>query len=409
MSGPLAPTKGEPADDIRDAIRIAQGARTKPKVAITIVAIIAITVVTAGWFAGWFAPTAPIVTPQTCAGQVVVTGAGDVAVSPAMRTWAEVYNTSVCARISYAGSAAGIAELASKSVEFAVAGAPPSAAQTSQLGSSSLALPVTLEATVVVYNVPGIPTGLSLNGDVLASIYLGKITNWNSPAIQSLNPTTHFPSSLPITPFYCSDACATTLVFTGYLAHANTTWNESVGTSTSPAWPVGTGASDSTAVVAAVNGTQGGIGYAELPIAQEGDLPWANLENSNGTFVAPSAVNTTAAAAAANPAVISETGTPSNQSLVDEPGATTYPMATLSYVIVYSDIGVAYNGAITRNAAQWLGAYVLWITTAAQQRAQPLGYAPLPAALATWDSEVIEKMQYYGLSVLSGGDADGGL
>jgi phosphate transport system substrate-binding protein len=338
-----------------------------------------------------------------------VTGAGDSALSPAMRAWSAIYNTSDCAKINYTSSSSGITELASKSVDFAAIAAPPSATETSQLGAGSLALPVALEATAVVYNVPGVASGLALSGQVLAAIFLGNITNWNSPAIAALNPSTHFPSSLPIAPIYCAGGCATTLVFTGYLSRSNATWNETVGTSTTPTWPIGTPALGSLAVAQAVNVTSGAIGYVELPVAQQAILTWADLQNPSGNFTAPSAANTTAAAAAANPTVLSETATPSNQSLVDEPGNTTYPMATLSYVVVYQDIGVAYNGAITRNTAQWLGAYVLWISTAAQPRIKPLGYAPLPAALVTWDSEVIETMVYYGLSVLSGGDADGGL
>jgi phosphate transport system substrate-binding protein len=407
---PDAPaTSGNAPDDIHEAMRIAQGARTKPKLAVTIVAIIAVTIIILGWFAGWFAPTAPVITPQTCAGEVDVTGAGDPAVGPAMQGWSAVYNTSVCAKVTYATSGSGLTALAAKSVDFAVIESPLSSAQASQLGGGALVLPVALEATAVVYHVQGLASGLRLSGAVLAAIYLGNITNWDSPRIEALNPGFHFPTSLPITPIYCSVSCATTLVFTGYLARSNVTWNSTVGNSSSPAWPIGTAASGSLGVAQAVNATPGGIGYVELPIAQKEGLSWANMENPRGNFTAPSPENTTAAAAAANPIIISETGVPSNQSLVDEAGNSTYPMATLSYAVVYQDIGVAYNGAVTRNTAQWVGAYILWITTAAQPRAAPAGYAPLPGALVVWDSEVIEKLQYYGLSVLSGGDADGGL
>ncbi|MGC2290238.1 MAG: phosphate ABC transporter substrate-binding protein PstS [Thermoplasmata archaeon] len=409
MSGvPPAPT-GSGTDDIHEAIRIAQGARTKPRLALAVVVIIAVTVVTVGWFAGWFAPTTPIVTPQTCAGQVELTGAGATDVSPVMRAWSAEYNTSVCAKVLYSGTGSGIADLASKNVDFAVTDAPLNSTQSSALGAGSLALPVALEATVVVYHVPGVLAPLHLSGALLASIFLGDITNWNNSAIQAVNPTIQLPSNLAITPIYCSAGCGTSLVFTGYLSRSNATWNATVGTSISPAWPAGVGVPNGSAVVDAVNTTLGGVGYAALPLAQQAGLPWAGLQNPSGSFVAPSAVNTTAAAAAANPLGISETGTPSNQSLVDEPGSTTYPMATQSYVIVYHDIGIAYNGAVTRNAAQWLGAYILWISTAAQSRGTLLGYAPLPPALLTWNSEVIETLLYYGLSVLSGGDADGGL
>jgi phosphate transport system substrate-binding protein len=397
------------ADDIHEAIRIAQGARTKPKVAVAIVVIIALTVVTLGWLAGWFAPTAPIIKPATCAGQVQVRGAGSSTVTPVMQAWATVYNTSTCAKITYSTEISGLSELAAKSIDFTAVDAPLNSSQSAELGAGSLTLPVTLEATAVVYNVPGVLTGIHLTGGVLAAIYLGNITQWNSSAIQALNPSVALPSALPIKPIYCTGGCATTLVFTGYLARANETWNDTVGNSANPVWPTGTGASGSEAVAADVNATPGAIGYVELPVAQQAGLPWADLQNPNGTFVAPSAENTTAAAASANPTTISETGTPSNQSLVDEAGNTTYPMATESYVVVYEDVGVAYDGAVTANTAQWLGTYILWVSTAAQDRGVPLGYAPFPETIIVWNSDTIEKLLYYGLPVLSGGDADGGL
>jgi phosphate transport system substrate-binding protein len=409
MNGTAAAGSKEPPDDIREAIRIAQGARTKPKLAVTIVAIIAVAVVTAGWFAGWFAPTAPIVTPQTCAGPVEVTGAGTPVASPVMRVWTGVYNSSTCAKIAYANSSSGITELASKSVDFAVVGAPLTLAQASELGAGALSLPVTLQATAVVYNVPGISSGIHLDGSLLAAIYLGILTNWNNASIQALNPTIQLPASLPISPFYCSEGCPTTLVFTGYLARANATWNETVGNSTNPLWPTGTGASTSQSLASVVKATPGAIGYVELPVAEGVGLSYASLQNPVGTFVAPTAVNTTAAAANANPSTISETGSTSNQSLVDEAGNATYPMATESYIVVYQDVGIAYGGAVTTNTAQWIGTYILFVTTAAQNRGISLGYAPLPASIVVWNSDTIEKLLYYGLPVLSGGDADGGL
>ena len=413
MTGSASVPPSPPTDDIRDAIRIAQGARTRPKVAIAIVAVIAVTVVTAGWLAGWFAPTPAVVPPQTCAGHVLLEGAGAPSVTPAMRVWSAEYNTTVCAKVAYATNSSGLGELASKSVDFAAIDAPLSSSQATQLGAGAIALPVALDALVVTYNVPGVPAGLHLSGGVLAAIFLGNIANWNNPAIQTLNPATHLPSDLSITTFHRSDGCAATLVFTEYLSRANATWNATVGANASVVWP-GTGSGSggergSPAEVAAINQTPGAIGYAELPLVQQAGLSWASLQNPDGSFVAPSAANTTAAASAANPTLPPETGVPSNQSLVDETGTDTYPMATLSYVVVYQDIGAAYGGALTKNEAQWLGAYVLWITTAAQPRGATVGYAPLPAVLVTWNQDSLERLQYYGQSVLAGGDFDGGL
>ncbi len=398
-----------PSDDIGEAIRIAQGARTRPRVAVVIVVVLVLTVATSGWILGWFAPTAPIVKPQTCAGNVAITGDGSTAAGVLMRTWAAFYNTSVCAHVSYLSSTTGVAALASKTVDFAVVDGPLSPGDSDELGAASVSMPVTLQATAVLYHIAGVPSGLNLSGSVLAAIYLGAITNWNNSSIRALNPGVPIPSTLPITVFYCAVDCTSSLAFTQYLSNANQTWNSTIGTSADPAWPVGVSEATSAAVVAAVNSTAGGIGYAELPFALAGNQTWASVQNPAGVFVTPTAANTTAAAVASNPPVIPETGTPSNESLVDQPGNDTYPIATMCYVVLYKDIGIAYGGSVTQNTAAWLASYVLWVTTAAQSRGVPLGYAPLSPALVTWDSEVIELVVYYGLPVLSGGDADGGL
>ncbi|MFZ0829569.1 MAG: phosphate ABC transporter substrate-binding protein PstS [Thermoplasmata archaeon] len=410
MTGTASPPPSVPSDDIRDAMRVAQGARTKPKLAITIIAIIAITVVTAGWFAGWFAPTPPVVAPQTCAGHVELAGAGASVVTPAMRTWTAQYNTTVCAKVTYATDSSGIAALANKSVDFAAIDAPFSPAESTELGAGAIVLPVALEAVAVVYNVPGVPSGLHLSGTVLAAMFLGNITNWNSSAIQALNPQIHLPMNLDLVPVHCMWTCSTNLLFTGYLSRSNATWNTTVGTSADPSWPnVGDNGSGSVSVLTRLNETPGGIAYAELPLVQQANLTWASLENPHSTFVAPSAANTTAAASSAIPVLPPETGVPTNESLLDEAGNSTYPMATLSYLVIYQDLGVAYGGSLTKNTAQWLGAYALWIGTAAQGRGTALGYAPLPAVLTTWNVDSLEKLQWYGQSVLAGGDFDGGL
>ncbi|MCI4352289.1 MAG: phosphate ABC transporter substrate-binding protein PstS [Thermoplasmata archaeon] len=409
MNGSRVPVAALPSDDIHEAIRIAQGARTQPKVAIVIVAAVAVLVVTGGWLAGWFSPTPAFVTPQTCAGKVALAGAGAVQVAPAMRAWSAEYNTTVCAKVTYSGASTGLEQLASKAVDFAATDTPLSSTQASGLGPRTLVFPVTLEATTVVYNVPGVPSGLDLTGAVLAAIFLGNITMWDSPTIRSLNPTTTLPSGLTITPIYCVGDCGSTLVFTGYLSRSSPAWNGTVGTTAIPAWTSGTPASGSLGMVSAIRTTPGGIGYVELPLAQQGNLSWARLQNLAGSFVSPSAPNTTAAVTAAIPTLPPETGAPPNISFVDEPGTNTYPMATLSYVVVYQDVGAAYGSGLTKNGAEWLGAYLLWITTVAQPLGGPLGYAPLPAVLVTWNQDSLGRLQYYGQNVLAGGDFDGGL
>lgn len=394
--------------DAQGGARTTRGSRGKIKVVAAVVVILAITIVTAGWLAGWFAPTSPAVASKKCAGNVELAGVGAYSVGPAMRSWSAEFNTTACAKVTYASVGSGVDELAAKSVDFAVVDTPLNSSEVTQLGLVPMVLPVALEATSVVYNIPGVPTGLHLTGGTLAAIYLGAITNWNNSTIQALNPAVRLPSNLPITPVHCSGGCPTTLLFTGYLSQANSTWNDTIGASASPTWPaVGAGESGSLAVASEVGLIPGAIGYAELPLAQQANLTWADLQNPADAFVSPSAANTTAAAATVFPTLPPETGLPSNLSILNEAGATSYPMATLSYVVVYQDVGVAYNGTLTKVTAQWLGAYILWVTTAAQPNGIPLGYAPLPAILVTWNQDSLEKLLYDGVSVLPGGDSGG--
>ncbi len=395
-------------EDTQRVARTARGPRSRIKVVVAVVAILAIMIVTAGWLAGWFAPTSAEVVSKRCAASVELAGVGAYSVGPAMRSWSAEFNTTACATVTYASVSSGVDELAAKTVDFAVIDTSLSSSEATELGLAAIVLPVALEATTVVYSIPGVPAGLHLSGGVLAAVYLGEITNWNSSAIQALNPTVRLPSDLPITPVHCSGSCATTLAFTGYLSRTNSTWNDTVGSSTSPTWPaVGVGESGSLAVTSEVALTPGAIGYAELPLAQQANLTWADLQNPADSFAAPSPANTTAAAASAFPTLPPETGLPSNQSILNEAGLNSYPMATLSYVVVYQDLGIAYNGTLAKVTAQWLGAYILWVTTAAQPNGVPLGYAPLPAILVTWNQDSLEKLLYDGVSVLPGGDSGG--
>ena len=49
-------------------------------------------------------------------------------------------------------------------------------------------IPIVFGAITVSYNVPGVKTGLKLDGTTLADIFLGKIKKWNDPAIAGAEP-----------------------------------------------------------------------------------------------------------------------------------------------------------------------------------------------------------------------------
>ena len=75
-------------------------------------------------------------------------------------------------------------------------------------------IPTVLGAVVPVYNLPGVNKELNFSRDVIADIYLGKITKWNDPRIAKDNPGVNLPDK-QILPVYRSEGSGTTFIFYG--------------------------------------------------------------------------------------------------------------------------------------------------------------------------------------------------
>ena len=148
-----------------------------------------------------------------------------------------------------------------------------------------LHLPTVLGAVVPVYNLPGVSQELKFDGAVLANIFLGKITNWNDPAIAKANAGVNFPNQ-PIIVVHRSDGSGTTYIFTDYLSKVSNDWKSSVGKGTSVKWPVGLGGKGNEGVAGQVKQTPGAIGYVELAYANQNKLATAQLKNAGGEYVA---------------------------------------------------------------------------------------------------------------------------
>ena len=71
---------------------------------------------------------------------------------------------------------------------------------------------------VPVVNLQGIKPGqLTLDGETVAGIFLGEITQWDDPKIKALNPGVNLPSKA-IAVVHRSDGSGTTFLFTNYLS-----------------------------------------------------------------------------------------------------------------------------------------------------------------------------------------------
>jgi phosphate transport system substrate-binding protein len=320
---------------------------------------------------------------QTRAGTVSVTGAGSTFDYPAFTKWFEAYRTvepNVQFNYQSIGSGGGIKNLTSQTVDFGASDAPMKDDALAAAPGKILHLPVVAGGVAIIYNLPGSPK-LKLDGDTLAGIYLGNITKWNDAKIAALNPGVELPD-LAIVPVHRSDGSGTSFIFTDYLSSVNPVWADSVGKGTSVKWPLGLGlgAKGSEGVAGQVKQISGGIGYAELAYADQNQMPYADMKNAAGNYVAPTPESVSAALAAAK---IPEDF---RFSMVNASGDKAYPIAGASWVLVYQHPKNAERG-------QKLVAFLKWAVTEGQKLSPALDYAPLPDSVQQRVLALIETIK----------------
>ncbi|HET7429575.1 MAG TPA: phosphate ABC transporter substrate-binding protein PstS [Gaiellales bacterium] len=306
-------------------------------------------------------------------------GAGSTLVAPLIAQWAPDYATKAGVTITYGpvGSGGGIDAITSRTVDFGASDAPLSSDQATAC-KGCVQIPWALAATVVTYNVSGVPNKLKLTGDVLAKIFNGDITSWNDPAIKSLNPGVNLPGT-HITPVYRSDGSGDSFVFTSYLSAVSPDWKSSVGASTQPSFPTGQGAEKNSGVAAAVQSTDGAIGYVAVSYIAADQLNEALVQNAAGNYPEPSTDAISAAAAAA-------TGIQPDGSipLVNPPAsaADAYPLSTYSYAIVPKQ----------SPKAAALKKFFTYAVTDGQSFGPDLGFPALPSSVVSHDKQVIASI-----------------
>ena len=232
---------------------------------------------------------------------------------------------------SAVGSSAGIAAISAKQVDFGASDVPMTASeQAAATGGPITQVPVDLGGEGIVYNL-SLPAGarLHLTGPVLAEIFLGQITRWNDPALTALNPGLSLPAAA-INVVHRSDGSGTTYIFSNYLSSVDPTWASKVGTGKTLKWPAGEGAEGNGGVATEVNRAPFSIGYVEQAYSLGLTLPFAALRNQAGNYVTPS-TQSVAADAAQKPAI-----TPTDFSIVNQPGASSYPISGYSWALVYT-------------------------------------------------------------------------
>ncbi|MFZ0511118.1 MAG: phosphate ABC transporter substrate-binding protein PstS [Candidatus Nitrosopolaris sp.] len=336
--------------------------------------------------------------------QVTLNGAGATFPFPLIDTWRVAYqkvHPNVNINYQSIGSGGGVKQFTAKTVDFGASDAPLTAEER-QAAPGAVQIPETIGSVIVAYNVPGIPTKvLKFTGPVLADIFMGKITKWNDPEIQALNPGVSLPAS-NIVVVHRSDGSGTTYVWTSYLSNASPSWNQTVGASKSVPWPTGIGAPGNEGVANAIKGSPNTIGYVELNYALTTGIPYALIKNAAGNFIAPSLSSTRAAVANSTIANSLPAGDQSwtKVQMLNSPGANTYPIATFTYLLLPKDLST--NPDLDQTKAKALVGFISWAITDGQKVAANLGYVPLPAAVVKHDQDILKSLTFKGTPLYTG-------
>src|SRR5438876_9416261 len=252
----------------------------------------------AGLLCSFFAVLGSGVPPA--AAQMLMNGAGATFPYPIYSKWFDEYakvDPSVRFNYQSIGSGGGIRQITARTVDFGASDGPMNDDQLRKAPGDLLHIPTVLGAVVATYNLPGDPK-LRFTPELLADIFLGKVTSWNDPKIATVNPGVTLPRT-PILVVHRSDGSGTTYIWVDYLSKVSKEWETKVGRGTSVKWPVGLGGKGNEGVAGQVKNTPGAIGYVELAYATKNRLPAAPVRNASGKFIEPSIESTTAAAAGA--------------------------------------------------------------------------------------------------------------
>jgi phosphate transport system substrate-binding protein len=281
------------------------------------------------------------------------------------------------------GSGGGIAQVTAGTVDFGASDGPMKdeqiAAFKQQRGTSVLHFPTVLGAVVPAYNIPGFKGELKFTPDVIAGIYLGKITSWNDPAIAKANPGTSLPNA-SIVVVHRSDGSGTTYIWTDYLSKISPDWNGQVGKGTSVKWPVGLGAKGNEGVAGMIRQMEGSFGYVELIYALQNKITFGSVRNASGNFVTASLDSTTAAAAS-----VKTMPADFRVSITNAPGKDAYPIASFTWLLVPADWK-------DKSKQKIIVDFLTWMLDQGQTMSAQLDYAPLPDSVKEKEREAVKTI-----------------
>jgi phosphate transport system substrate-binding protein len=298
-----------------------------------------------------------------------INGAGATFPNPIYSKWFSEYRQlHPDVKINYQpiGSGGGIRQVTEGTVDFGASDVTMTDEQISQAKVKVMAIPTVLGAVVPVYNIPGVNKDLNFSGDVIADIYLGKITKWNDPRIAKDNPGANLPDK-SILPVYRSDGSGTSFIFTDFLSKVSSDWNSKVGKGASLKWPTGIGQKGNEGVAGMVRQAPYSFGYVELIYAEQNKMSFGSVRNASGKFVRASTGGVTAAAAAAAKTMPADY----RVSITNAGGADSYPISSFTWLLIPTH---SADPAKAKALADFLG----WMLDHGESEAAPMTYAPLP-------------------------------
>ena len=260
-----------------------------------------------------------------------ITGAGATFPYPVYAKWADAYKKATGIRLNYQsiGSGGGIKQIKAKTVDFGASDKPLTVEELEKNGLTQF--PTVIGGVVPVINLEGIKAGqIKLTGAVLADIFLGKIKQWNDPAIAGLNKEVNLPAG-NIAVVHRADGSGTTFLFTDYLSKVSPEWKEKVGADASVAWPIGTGGKGNEGVANFVKQIKNSIGYVEAAYAKQNTMSYVQLQNRDGAFVIP--VEDSFKAAAVNTLWDKNAGF--YEILTGKPGQDSWPITGATFVLIH--------------------------------------------------------------------------
>ena len=299
-----------------------------------------------------------------------LTAAGATFPYPIYSKWFSEYSSAhPGVEINYAaiGSGGGIAQVTKGLVDFGASDMPMTDEMLNSSPVKLVHIPTVLGAVVPIFNVPGVKD-LRFSGEVLADIYLGKISNWNDARIAKENPDVKLPDQKIIV-VHRSDASGTSFIWTDYLSKVSKDWASGPSKGTAPGWPVGVGGKSNDGVAGLVRQLPGSIGYVELIYALQNHITFGAVKNAAGNWVTASIQGVTEAAAS-----IKQMPADYRVSITNAPGANAYPISSFTYLLIPKTGNNAQNRKVIKDMLSW-------VLKSGEEQASSLSYAPLPENL----------------------------